>query len=89
MRLLLADEDAEAADLLADALRTHGHAVRTAYRQEQCLKLAGEFRPNLILLFIPDAALAKRLRKEMPVIDSERLSKPVDLLELMRMIRHA
>ncbi|MGH7138814.1 MAG: hypothetical protein ACREHD_23960 [Pirellulales bacterium] len=85
----MADEDAEAADLLADALRTHGHAVRTAYRAEQCLKLVGEFRPNLVMLFIPDAALTKQLRKEVSIIDSERLSKPVDLVALMRMIRGA
>lgn len=89
MKLLVADGDSDSADLLADALRTHGHAVRTAYREKQCLKLVGEFRPNLVLLFIPDATLARRLRKEVPVIDSEHLKKPVDLVSLMRLIRDA
>lgn len=87
MKLLVADKDSESADLLADALRRHGYVVRTAYREEQCVKLVGEFRPNLVLLYIADAALAKQLRKEVPVIESERPSKPVDLVALMRTIR--
>lgn len=87
MKLLVADEDSDAADILADALRTRGHAARTAYRKEQCLQIVGEFRPDLVLLFIADALLARQLSKQVSVLDGERLGKPVDLVSLMRTIR--
>jgi DNA-binding response OmpR family regulator len=89
IRLLVADEDADAADLLADALRTHGYAVRAAYSEKQCLKLLGEFRPNLVLLLIPVAGFARQLRREVPVLDHGQVPKPVDLLVLIRLIRAA
>jgi len=49
-RILVADDNRDAADSLAFMLRIGGHDVRTAYDGQQALDLAETFRPSLALL---------------------------------------
>ena len=51
-RILIADDNRDAADSLAFMLRVVGHDVRTAYDGEQALQIAEAFRPALALLDI-------------------------------------
>jgi CheY-like chemotaxis protein len=51
-RVLIADDNRDAADSLALMLRVMGHDVRTAYDGEQALQEAEAFRPSLALLDI-------------------------------------
>ena len=85
----MADSDAESADLLAEALRRHGYAVRTAYSQRQCLRLVSEFRPHLVVLFLPAADLTTQLRSEVPVINAAGLEKPLDVKAIVRLMHDA
>lgn len=93
-RILVADVDKEAADVLASALRLNGHAARTCYSGMLCLKIAGEFRPDVVLLRQPglDAQTARQLRREVPVLTigaNGDVPEPVDMLTLMQAIRQA
>jgi two-component system CheB/CheR fusion protein len=49
-RLLVADDNSDAADLLADLLRLEGYEVRVAYDGRQAIEIAGSWRPQLMLL---------------------------------------
>ena len=49
-RILVADDNRDAADSLAVMLRIAGHDVRTAYDGQQALDLAETFKPSLALL---------------------------------------
>jgi signal transduction histidine kinase/CheY-like chemotaxis protein len=49
-RILVADDNRDAADSLAYMLRVAGHDVRTAYDGQQALDLAEAFRPAIALL---------------------------------------
>jgi DNA-binding response OmpR family regulator len=94
MKILVAEGDREAADVLAEALRLNHHAVRTGYTDNQSLKVARDFRPDVILLRRPgfDAETVKQLRKEAPVITigaQGDVPEPVDILHLMQVIRQA
>jgi signal transduction histidine kinase len=51
-RILVADDNRDAADSLAGLLRIGGHDVRTAYDGEDAVALAETFRPQLALLDI-------------------------------------
>jgi CheY-like chemotaxis protein len=51
-RILIADDNRDAADSLAVMLRIVGHEVRTAYDGVQAIDLAEAFRPGLALLDI-------------------------------------
>ena len=51
-RILLADDNRDAADSLGDLLRLMGHEVRVAYDGEQALRAGAEFRPDAIILDI-------------------------------------
>ena len=51
-RILVADDNRDAADSLAFMLRVVGHEVRIAYDGQQALDLAETFRPSLALLDI-------------------------------------
>jgi signal transduction histidine kinase len=51
-RILIADDNRDAADSLAFMLRVVGHEVRTAYDGEQAVQIADAFRPALALLDI-------------------------------------
>jgi signal transduction histidine kinase len=68
-RILIADDNRDAADSLAFVLRRVGHEVRTAYDGEEALDMASSFRPELALLDIGMPRLngydtAQRIRKE-------------------------
>jgi signal transduction histidine kinase/ActR/RegA family two-component response regulator len=68
-RILVVDDNADAADLLAEALREAGHQVRVAYDGPAALEVAGEFRPALVFLDIGLPAMdgyevARRMRSE-------------------------
>jgi PAS domain S-box-containing protein len=70
-RILIVDDNCDAADLLAEALAEAGFATRTAYDGPSALTAAGEFAPDVALLDIglpvmDGYELARRLR------DSER-----------------
>jgi len=66
-RVLVVDDNADAADSLAMVLRLEGHTVGTAYGGRQALDQAEAFRPDVVLLDIglPDMdgfEVARRLR---------------------------
>jgi PAS domain S-box-containing protein len=52
LRVLVVDDNRDAADSCATLLELGGHRVQTAYRGEHALELAESFRPNVILLDI-------------------------------------
>jgi len=68
LRILVADDNRDAADTCAALLELSGHHVQTAYCGRQALELAEGFRPHAVLLDIglPDLsgyALAKHIRE--------------------------
>ena len=68
LRILVADDNRDAADTCAALLELSGHHVQTAYCGRQALDLAESFRPHAMLLDIglPDLsgyALAKHVRE--------------------------
>lgn len=68
-RILVVDDNADAADSLAVLLRLEGHEVRTAGTGQLALSLAREFRPQIALLDIglPDISgyeVARSLRSQ-------------------------
>lgn len=78
LRVLVVDDNQDAADSLAMMLNMAGHEVRTLYAAREAIDLAREWRPHAMLLDIglPDIdgyALARQLRKE-PALRSTRLA---------------
>jgi CheY-like chemotaxis protein len=68
LRVLVVDDNRDAADTCAALLESCGHHVQTAYSGRQALELAEIFRPHAMLLDIglPDLSgyvLAKRIRE--------------------------
>ena len=68
-RILIADDNRDAADSLAVMLRVGGHEVRTAYDGQQAIDMAEAFRPALALLDIGMPRLngydtARRIREQ-------------------------
>ncbi|HEV7138249.1 MAG TPA: PAS domain S-box protein [Steroidobacteraceae bacterium] len=68
LRILIADDNQDAADTCAALLELSGHRVETAYSAHQALELAEKLRPHAALLDIglPDLngyALAQRIRE--------------------------
>ena len=66
-RILVADDDADAAEALALVLRMCGHEVVVAFDGEEALHLADEFRPHVALLDLtmpirPGHEVARELR---------------------------
>jgi signal transduction histidine kinase/CheY-like chemotaxis protein len=66
-RILVADDDADAAEALALGLRMCGHEVVVAFDGEEALRLADEFRPHVALLDLtmpirPGHEVARELR---------------------------
>ncbi|MFL6658667.1 MAG: ATP-binding protein [Massilia sp.] len=66
-RILVVDDNMDAADTLCMALELQGHTVRTAYSGQQALELAAHFLPSVVLLDIglPDMngyTVAKHIR---------------------------
>jgi PAS domain S-box-containing protein len=69
LRVLLADDNRDAADTLALMLQTEGHDVRVAYDGRGALKAAGTFKPQALVLDIgmPDMTgyeVVRKLRRE-------------------------
>ena len=69
MRLLVVDDNRDAADSLAMLCESEGHAARVAYSSAEALEAAPLFRPDVALLDIglPDIdgyELAKQLRRK-------------------------
>jgi len=67
-RVLVVDDNRDAAELLAEGLRLHGHDVRVAYDGPGALEVAGAFDPDVALLDIglpvmSGYELAHRLRE--------------------------
>jgi PAS domain S-box-containing protein len=67
-KLLVVDDNADAADSLALLLRMSGHDVEVAYSADQALQLAGESRPEIVFLDIglpgmDGYEVARRLRR--------------------------
>ena len=52
LRILVADDNVDAATTLAALLEMHGHDLRIAHDGPQALALAGQFRPQLVFLDI-------------------------------------
>ena len=68
-RILVADDNRDAADSLAVMLKVIGHEVRTAYDGQQAIDMAEAFRPALALLDIGMPRLngydtARRIREQ-------------------------
>ena len=66
-RVLLVDDNRDAADLLAEALALHGHEVRVAYTPQDALAVAEKFHPQVAVLDVglpqmDGHALARQLR---------------------------
>jgi signal transduction histidine kinase/ActR/RegA family two-component response regulator len=76
-RILVVDDNADAADTLSMMLRLDGHEVATAYSAEEALAQAGSFRPDTILLDIglpgTDGYEVARLIRAMPIGASAKL----------------
>lgn len=69
MRVLVADDNRDAADTLAAFLEIDGHEARVAYGGRQALEVGFEFRPDVVILDIgmPDMTgyeVARALRQE-------------------------
>jgi PAS domain S-box-containing protein len=69
LRVLVVDDNVDAADSLAMLLRAAGHDVRTAYTGPTALDLVNDYDPNVVLLDIglPELdgfQVAKRIRKQ-------------------------
>jgi len=70
LRILIVDDNRDGADSLSEMLKMMGNDTRTAYDGQQGVDLAGEYRPNVILLDIGLPKLngyeACRLIREQP-----------------------
>ncbi len=51
-RILVVDDNADAADMLAELLGIDGHEVKVAYSGQQALERAADFRPDYVFLDI-------------------------------------
>jgi nitrogen-specific signal transduction histidine kinase/CheY-like chemotaxis protein len=76
-RILVVDDNRDAADSLASLLRLEGHDTQTAYSGREVLEHAPLFKPHVVLLDIglpgmDGYSVAQRLR-EMPELASTRL----------------
>ena len=71
LRILVVDDNADAAETLKLLLELEGHETRCAYSGESALAIAAEFAPDTVLLDIGVPGLsgyevAQRLRQEAP-----------------------
>jgi PAS domain S-box-containing protein len=77
LRVLVADDNVDAADTLCNMLRLAGHTVGVAYDGEQALGLAVELRPQLAFLDIGmprlDGYGTARALRALPGLDGMRL----------------
>jgi signal transduction histidine kinase/CheY-like chemotaxis protein len=77
LRVLVADDNVDAADTLADLLGAKGCQVRVAYDGEQAVRLGAEFHPELVFLDIGmprmDGYAAARALRALPGLQAVRL----------------
>jgi two-component system CheB/CheR fusion protein len=69
LRILVADDNRDAADSLRMLLEIWGHEVRTAYDGQEALDVAASFRPHVALLdlrmpHVHGGEVARRLREQ-------------------------
>jgi CheY-like chemotaxis protein len=67
-RILIVDDNQDAAELLAEAFELAGHTVRVAHDGERALEVAAEFDPECVMLdiglpLLDGYEVARRLRK--------------------------
>ncbi len=77
LRVLVVDDNVDAAELLAESVRLMGHVAQAAYDGPAALRIAARFRPDLALLDIglpvmDGYELARHLR-ELPGLEALRL----------------
>jgi signal transduction histidine kinase len=70
-RVLVVDDNVDAAESMALLLRVQGHEVRTAYEGRSALDAAAAFRPQVVLLDLglpqmDGYEVARRLREQLP-----------------------
>jgi PAS domain S-box-containing protein len=73
-RILVVDDNEDAALMLAELLDAHGHEIRTAFDGPSALRIAGEFQPDVAVLDIglpvmDGYELAQRLRSTPALAD--------------------
>jgi len=77
LRVLVADDNVDAAESLASLLALDGHEIRTAYDGVDAVEQAGEFRPELVFLDIGmprmDGYEAARRMRAMSELDGAML----------------
>lgn len=71
-RILVVDDNTDAAAMLEVILRMEGHEVRTAEDRQTAVQIAGEFQPEVCVLDIglPDFdghEVARRIRPQLPI----------------------
>jgi CheY-like chemotaxis protein len=71
VRVLLVDDNVDAAEVLADSLRSFGHRVEVAHDGPEALSMAAHFKPDTAILDIglpvmDGYELATKLREQMP-----------------------
>jgi signal transduction histidine kinase/PAS domain-containing protein len=78
LRVLVADDNVDAADTLASLLRAKGHVVRVAYDGAAAVQAGAAFRPDLAFLDIGmphmDGCQAARALRALPGLDGLRLA---------------
>lgn len=78
LRVLVADDNVDAADTLAHLLRAKGHQVRLAYDGEEAVQAGAAFQPDLAFLDIGmpkmDGCEAARALRTLPGLDRLRLA---------------
>jgi signal transduction histidine kinase/ActR/RegA family two-component response regulator len=78
LRMLIVDDNRDAADSLAMLLRINGHDIRTAYDGAEALETASDFHPDVVLL---DIGLPKMDGHEVAAkIRQEPWGRPVCLI---------
>ncbi len=76
LRVLVVDDNEDAADMLADALTAMGHEVRKAHDGPTALEIAAELRPTVAVLDIG-----------LPVMDGHELARRLRAMEGMAGVR--
>ncbi len=79
LRVLIVDDNEDAATTLAVLAELWGHEVRTAFSAERALELAKEFKPNIVILDIGmprmgGLTLAEHLRAEVDLQNCELIA---------------
>jgi DNA-binding response OmpR family regulator len=75
LRVLVVDDEPDAADMLALVLKAKGYEVLTAYDGEVAVTVAGDFRPDVVLLDLAMPSLhgwdvARQLRRRAGLRDA-------------------